>query len=469
MPGLFAKLLESWRNRHEHLEAQRSRDELAFLPAALEIQHSPPSPVGRLIIWSIVSFIVLAVGWATFGHMDIVAVAEGKIIPAGKVKHVQPFEKSVVKEILIEEHQFVEEGQALIKLDVSLTQADVDRFAQDLVSTQYALARERAFQRIIDSIAQEEPFTASDFIDPPSDYSSKEYALHVSALQQQSTAYVANRNLIFRSIDKARAEKKTNQAQIEKLSATLPLIQRRAEAFKVLSKKHLASEAQYLELEEKRIDQAQDLLAAKSHDQQLIAAINELTQQLEALESKTKYESTKAIVELEAQEKRLQEDLSKARSLNNLQTVRAPVSGVIQELAINTVGGIVTPAQVLMKIVPQGETLEVEAFLENKDIGFVAEHDIAEIKVHTFPFTEYGVIEAEVNQITHDAIEDEKKGLIYKIKLALNKNHLLVGNHEIALKPGMLVSAEIKTGKRRVIEYFLSPLMKSVNESIRER
>ena len=165
----------------------------------------------------------------------------------------------------------------------------------------------------------------------------------------------------------------------------------------------------------------------------------------------------------------LNEEFTKATDLNDKQILYAPVAGRVQELAINTVGGVVTEAQQLMLVIPDEEQLEVEVFLENKDIGFVFEAMPAEIKIHTFPFTKYGVIDAEVANVSNDAIVDEQRGLIYSMQLRMAKNTIAVNGKDVKLMPGMAVTAEVKTGKRRIVEFFLAPLLRAKNESIRER
>lgn len=136
---------------------------------------------------------------------------------------------------------------------------------------------------------------------------------------------------------------------------------------------------------------------------------------------------------------------------------------------MHTIGAVVTPAQTLMQIVPKEDFLEVEAVLENKDIGFVYKGLPAEIKVHTFPFTKYGVIDAEVMDVTADAVVDEIKGLVFKLRLRMQKDSMWVDQQTVKLMPGMAVSAEVKTGKRRIIEFVMAPLLRKVEESARER
>jgi hemolysin D len=165
----------------------------------------------------------------------------------------------------------------------------------------------------------------------------------------------------------------------------------------------------------------------------------------------------------------LSQDLVKAENRGRLMRLTAPVGGTVQQLAVHTVGGVVTPAQALLVIVPGDNPLEIEAFVENKDIGFVRAGQMAEVKVETFPFTKYGTLHGKVMQVSSDAIQDEKRGLVYAARVKLEKTTLKVDGKTVNLTPGMAVTVEIKTGKRRVIEYFLSPLMQYGDESLRER
>ncbi len=165
----------------------------------------------------------------------------------------------------------------------------------------------------------------------------------------------------------------------------------------------------------------------------------------------------------------LEQELLKADTRGKLMKLTSPVDGTVQQLAVHTEGGVMTPAQPLMMIVPRDDVLEVEAFLDNKDIGFVKAGQEAEVKIETFQYTKYGTIHARVMSVSHDAINDEKRGLIYSTRVKMDKSAILVDGTEVNLSPGMAVSVEIKTDKRRVIEYFLSPLMQHASESLQER
>lgn len=432
---------------------------LQFLPAALEIQHSPPHPLARTLAYTLMGFFTLGVLWACFGKVDVVAVAEGKIIPSSRVKQIQPLEKGVVKEIFVQEGQRVATGDPLIALDRTSTGAERERVNNELQKVEENLARAQGLLALLENRET-----------PPAAVAGLQSAL----LEQQWQQYRAQLAALHSQRDNRTAEKQVNSEIIHKLQATLPIVSKRADDLKQLAAKKMVAENQYLELEETRITQQQDLAAARARDTQLAAAMAESEQQIAALTAQTRAETLARIAEAERQANSLREQLTQAKDFDAKQVLYAPVAGRVKDLATNTVGGVVLEAQQLMLIVPDEAQLEVEAWLPNQDIGFVQENDRAVIKVHTFPFTKYGSIDATVTRISDDAIQDaqqarEKGGLLFGMSLLMARNTLQVDEREVKLMPGMQVTAEIITGQRRLIEYVLAPLQQHVQESVRER
>jgi len=455
------------------MSQQKQRELAAFLPAALEIQESPPNPIAKWISRALIALFCLGVVWAYFGEVDIVAVAEGKIIPSGRVKVIQPVEKAVVKKIWVSEGEKVKTGQLLVELDTVLTEADTSRIQGEIASLQLRLAVSEAFIKQIN--AENSGKEASELSKPinllPSEtshYSRAKLNTHQQLLDQQWQEYQSQLNQLHRSLDKAKAEQAANREVISKLSQMLPIITRRTANLKQLSQKKYVSESDYLALEQERIQQKQDLAAERHRRDQLKAAQGEINQQIKTLIAQTSAFHLNQKTELEQNLSALQDELIKAKDLNAKQQLYSPVDGRVQQLAISTVGGVVTEAQALMVIVPDDEQLTVEAYLENKDIGFVRESMPAEVKVHTFPFTKYGVIDAQVVNVSDDATPDDHKGLVFSMLLKMDTNTINVDGRLVKLQPGMAVSTEVKVGKRKVIEFFLSPLMKKQSESLRE-
>ena len=168
-------------------------------------------------------------------------------------------------------------------------------------------------------------------------------------------------------------------------------------------------------------------------------------------------------------EKLLKDEYANAQWIDGLTTIKAPVDGIIQEMEIHTVGGVVTPAQTLMKLVPSDSVLEVEAMVLNKDVGFVKEGQNVSVKIDSFPYTRYGTIRGELLHLSRDAVENEQLGLIYIARISMSRDTIRVEDKDIRLSAGMSVSAEIKTGRRRLIEIILTPFKEYASESLRER
>ena len=460
---MLSRLEGLWQNRALMGEKRKTAQILDFMSAALEIKESLPHPASRITAALITSLFTIGIIWASVSEVDIVATAEGKIVPSGHVKQIQPLEGGFVSRILVKEGQGVVEGEPLIELDRTRTTADQSRLEMELLQNRLNYARLDGF---ISSLAG---MQLHKNIDWPDQATPSEIKHHVLMLEQQLESYSADQARLTQQLANKKAERQVNDALINKLDRTLPLVSQRVDALKKLSDKQMAARVQYLELEQERIELQEDLVGAKARNIQLNAQLVELQHQQSLLRATSHRDSLQQLLELKRQQVTLDEELVKARHLDQKQILQAPVNGIVQELAIHTIGGVVTPAQTLMKIVPANETLHVEAWLENKDIGFVEPGQTAEIKVHTFPFTKYGVLDAEVTTISSDAVADERRGLIYKVLLKLNTRSLMVGGNEVSMVPGMGVSAELKTGKRYLAEYLIAPISRYKNESLVER
>ncbi len=444
----------------------------AFMPAALEVQETPPSPTGRAIIWSIVLLFLIAVLWGFFGKIDIVAVAQGKIIPSGRVKTIQPLEIGTVKAIHVQEGQMVSQGDPLIILDSTATQADVNRLQQQLEKTQLQQARQSIFHQLLNQ---------PELPDNWPQQAEAGFKLHTTATNQQQIArqqqllneqlneYSFRRISLYNELEKQRAEQESIQATVDKFKRTLPLITERTKSLEKLLTKHMVARSKYLELEQERIEQEQDLATLKAQHRELDAGIKASEAKLHSIKAEAQKNNLAEMNETALQIATLQQELIKAKQRNQQQAILSPIDGTVQQLAVHTIGGVVTPAQELMLIVPNESALEVEALILNKDVGFVSEGQVAEVKIDTFNFTKYGMIDGEITHLSNDAIQDENLGLVYMAKVLIDKSSMWINDKEVNLSPGMTTTVEIKIGKRRIIEYFLSPLLRYKQESIRER
>ena len=225
----------------------------------------------------------------------------------------------------------------------------------------------------------------------------------------------------------------------------------------------------WLAVERERIGVQQALAAQLEQRRVLDASLDSLRERLHVTEAQYQGRWMTELTEAETKIASYDEEIAKAERRLALTTLTAPVAGTVQQLAIHTVGGVVTEAQPLMLLVPDDAPIEVEAMVSNKDIGFVHDGQDAIVKIETFNFTQYGYVTGQVREVAHDAVTDKEHGLVYTAHIALAQSHMTVDGREVKLTPGMAVTAEMKMGQRRVIEFLLSPLLRYRQESGRER
>jgi hemolysin D len=269
-------------------------------------------------------------------------------------------------------------------------------------------------------------------------------------------------------LTKREAERESAQQNIARLAATAPLARAQADDFKALAADKYVAKNDYLDKEQTALDKEHELKAQRSHVQELSAGIAEQRADIEAAISQFRREQLDALEKANEQLTQSRNDETKARTREALMSLTAPVSGTVQQLAVHTLGGVVTTAQSLMEIVPD-DSLEVEATIENKDIGFVNVGQRAAVKIEAFPYTRYGMLEGVVTDVPNDAVQDKKLGLTFTATVRLTSNRMRVERKWITLTPGMTVTAEIKTGKQSVAQYLLGPLIEGAQESLHER
>jgi hemolysin D len=458
------------------LAARDPAHEREFLPAALEIIETPASPAGRAIGYVIVLFFAIAVAWACLGQVDVIATARGKIIPSGRTKVVQPLEIGTVRAIRVQEGQPVRAGDLLVELDPTANVAEIDRLMADLLVAELDAARLRA-------ALSDAPDPVAAFQPPPAADAAKA-RLYRQLLANQVAEQRAKLGGLDRQYAQHEADRAAVAATVGKLTAAIPLLRERAQTKRYLADQGTSSKMSALELEQSLTEYQHELMVQKSRLAEAEAALAAIAES--RAQAAAEYRRT-MLTDLATAEQKiasLTQELVKATKKTDLQRLTAPVDGTVQQLAVHTIGGVVTPAQTLMVIVPRDSRLEVEAAVENKDIGFVAEGNPVEIKIETFNFTKYGLLRGTVLQLSRDAVVPERAPTgdprqpapapppqepIYTARISLDRDAMEIDGRAIALGPGMAVTAEIKTGQRRVIEYLLSPVLRYRHDSIRER
>lgn len=459
---------------------RRNRAELAFLPAALEIVETPPSPLGRAIALTIAALFALAASWSFVGRVDIVSTANGKVIPTGRIKLIQPLETGVVRAIHVTDGQLVMAGDPLIELDPTADEADVQHVRGQLLAAQTTVARLRA------ALADASDPTANFHppIGVPADLVAAERQQLLNEIEQYHDTLVA----LDRQKAEKEAERATASATIDGLKATLPVQEELVGVYQSLFKSGNGNRVQYLQTLATVTDQRHQLVAQRSHYAQTDAAVSAIVANRAEIIADYHRKITADLTTEITTAAGLSQDLIKAERRTRLQTLRAPVAGVVQQLAVHTIGGVVTPAQPLLVLVPLDSRLQIVAAVPNREIGFIHPGQPAQIKVNAFDYTQYGLLRGRVEDISRDTIAtpwaDETRRnsssasaegdvlggeLQYDAHIAINRSKMFVNGQSLDLRPGMAVTVEIKTGSRRIIDYLLSPFVRHSHESLHER
>ncbi len=452
---------EAWRQQNTADKGRRPQAEHEFLPAALEIIDKPASPGLRLLSLSLCALFAVAVLWALLGRLDVVAVANGRTMPAANVKIVQTSEIAVVRAIHVRNGQRVRRGELLIELDPTSAAADESQAEQGLLSSRITEARNDALIAHLRGRPAE--------FRPPAGVPPEIVATQNELIRSKIAEYEAQRATLAQNRAQRSAELGATAAEIAKLRQTLPLVNQQLEARRGLATRGHFPRLRLLEYEQLRIEHVQNIEVQESAATRLRAAVAGIDAELSVLRETFAEEAATELSTAENESSLRVEELRKSARRHQLQQLRAPVDGIVQQLAVHTIGGVIQPAQPVMVIVPADVEIEVEAQVLNKDIGFVSEGQEVRVKLEAFPFTDFGWVDGVVETISRDAIEHEQLGLVYSARVRLLADHIMVNGRRQPIGPGMAVQAEIKTGERRIIQYLLSPISQTVSEAGRER
>lgn len=441
---------------------------LDFAPGLLAIQESPPARLPRTVLYSVAVLFGILLLWAIFGKLDIVASAEGRLVPQTYVKIVQPAEGGIIQDILVREGQAVTANQVLMRMDGKLAEADARA-----IHNEFAL---KALQlRRIDAELAGKPMSMTAG-DPPALYAQVEaqYRAHrqsyLDAIAQESA-----------TLEKARYDLRSSEELVSKLQQTVPTYRKSAEAYQKLSAQGFVSPLAGEEKERDRIEKEQDLRAQASAADSLRASVQGSQKRLAQITSNYRSELQNERVETESQYLKLREEWAKISHKTRLLELRAPQAGIVKDLATHTQGTVVSPGTVLLTIVPHEDPLQVEVFVKNEDVGFVRPDQRVKVKLSAYPFQKYGMIDGTVIHIGPDTADgssappkpgEESKplpGLRYKALVRLDTQFLKTDDRQMRLAPGMEAVVEIHQGRRTVMEYLLSPVQKAWQEAGRER
>lgn len=461
----LVKAKEVWKHsvqeEADKLHLKRSRHELEFLPAALEVMETPPSPTARLTAWLILALFTVALVWSILGFTDVVVTGQGQIIAFGNTRIIQSLEVAKISKIHVREGQSIKAGDILVELDPTETQAETKKVGEALMQAALDVTRLRA-------LADNPDNSEAAFV-PPINAPVALIATQKQLLRATVQEHRSRLSSFDASIRTNEAQQQTIRAEIRKLEQTIPLIKERADGLSSLAARGLSPRTQALQVQQELVNAQQDLNANRSRLNEIAATIANATQQRE--QALGEYLKTRFNELSEAQQRynNLRQELIKAKDRSGKRTITAPEDGTVQNLKINTVGGVVQPAEEIMRIVPSDGALEALVRVLNKDRGGIEAGMPVQVKVDAYSFTKYGILNGEVREISGDAVLDEKLGPLFQVWVTLNADSPLLEDKSIRITPGMTVVAEVKTDKRRIISYILSPIERGLKEAARER
>lgn len=452
----------------ERLGERIQADPRDFQPALMRLQELPPSPLGRRVLWVTLIFLTGLLVWSIVGRLDIVAIAEGKLVPDTYLKIVQPTDAGVIKEILVNENQSVKAGQVLIRMDTALSQSDLKALTADSHNKRIALRR-------IDAQLAGTPFIAR--ADEPPELFAQVHAQYTANRQ-------AYENMLAQAqatLEKTRHDLASTEEVRKKLMQTLPHYRETEAAYEKLLHQGYAGKLMYTDKQRERIEKEQDLRAQESVIASARDTITQEQKKIAQITADYRRQLQTERVDIASQLEKASQELAKQEHRNQYLELKAPQDGVVKDLATHTVGTVTSPGTILMTLVPKNENLRAEVWVENDDIGFIHPAQRVRLKVAAFTFQRYGMVEGTVMQVSADASEQgageglqgQAKGknepFTYKTLVTLKSQLLETNGEKHHLAPGMQVAAEIHLGTRSVLEYLLSPVTKAFRESARER
>jgi hemolysin D len=442
---------------------------LDFAPQILAIQKRPPSPLPRFVLYTLLVLLTSLLAWACIGRLDIVASAEGKLVPQTYLKIVQPADAGVLKEILVDEGDLVRAGQVLMRLDTTISGADRSIAAKEVSLRKLQLQR-------IDAELNGRSMSVADSADtlfaPINAQARARHQAYEDALSTEQTV-----------LAQSTADLEAARQQLIKYQKVLPSLREEETALANLAAQGNVAKVQALQKQRERIDTEQDLESQTRTVESLTSKIAESYTRITRITSDYRQQLLTERVDAQAALDKSLQELAKQDRRTELAELRAPQDGFVKDLATYTVGAVVNAGTVLASLVPAGEKLQAEVLIRNEDVGFVFPGQPVKLKLAAYPFQKYGLIEGTVTRIAADADDptqadantrkDEQTArppsATYKAIIKLRSQALMHGAKRLTLAPGMRVIAEVKQGDRSVLEYLLSPVQKTLSEAGHER
>lgn len=430
-------------------------DSHEFKPSVAEIEEEPVSPLGRFMFWAVIGVIVFFILWMIIGQIDIVISARGKVMPDGEIKLIQPLETGIISKIHIKPGDFVKKGSSLIEIDPSTTEPELKSLEKNYKYISLEIERLKALTSNIAFTPSTSKYKIEDIIEQQNVFNALNQSLNsqvnskysqLSQIDEQIKSTISQKYKYIHLLNTA----KTKEKRIKPVMDIIP-------------------KDEYERVSDEIISNTSSIESLNYKSDELSKQKNQISQEISHIKESFRSELLKELAEKTKQATQLKAQIDQVSFKNKKQILTAPEDGYINELFVHTKGGVVTPAEKLISMYPVNSPLIIKASVLNKDIGFIKENMPVNIKIDTFDFQKYGILEGNVKQISKDSIEDKTLGPVYEVYITPKSKLFLVEGKMKQISSGMSLTAEVKTGKRRIIEFFIYPLIKYLNEGMSVR
>ena len=430
-----------------------------FLPSAVAVLEKPPARQYRMVTWVLMLFTVITILWLVLAKVNVVATATGKIVPSGKVKVIQSAADGVIKQIFVRDGQIVKTGDSLIEINDTTVKAEQQQLQLNLIKAQLTV------QRLKKELGDNE-IVLGDGVSADNSVSTQQRLLSANQdnLDQRQKRLEAD-------YEQAIAARRSASNEVAKLSEKIDFLSKRLIKVSSQAQRGLVATSEADDAKFNLSTAKKERAIARSKLSESTARVKSAKESLDGLQDEHRSKTYQALSDAEYDLVTIQQELVKVEERLAQQVLKSPVDGVVQQLAVNTIGGYITRAENLMVIVPENTPMELNALILNKDIGFVQPDQMARVKVDAFEYTRYGYLQGDLQWIGSDSIVDEQLGFVYPARITLDETVLpnRVNDRIARVVPGMSATVDVVIGERRLINYFIGPLLRYRDESLRER
>lgn len=445
-----------------------NEDDIGYVNSMYAYSNEMPTKISRIGFISLVTLITIFVVWASFAEIDEITKGNGKIIPSGKIQKIQSLDGGIIKDILVKEGQVIKKGAPLLQVDTTRFQATLEESLQNYLSL---LAVQTRLQAEVDfDIRKNVPKIVFDkkIQDDASRYDLVEQTLFFTRVTELKSSIRVLQNQLDQKIQ----EKKEIESTIKNLTRNLAFIEEQRKTIKKLVRRKIKSKYELLNVEKEYNQTRGDLDTAKLSISRSKLAIkeaqNRMGEKIDTFKSESASELNKVISEINKFQAKLVSDEDKVAKT----IIKSPVDGIIKQINLNTIGGVIQSGVDIIEIVPITENLLVEAKIDPKDIAFINPSQKSVIKLTAYDFSIYGGLKGKIVQISADSIVDKnsKDGKsFYRVVLETNKNYLERNGQRLPIIPGMVADVDIITGKKTVADFILKPVLKVKQNAFTER